>query len=102
MQMALMNMIRKRTLDTILMKRFDCFSHSDAFMNALVENVHRHAALAQNPAEIKGPTTERKIKDGKEKKDGELINPLPSETELSSKVSNYSSMALGGPRPVAK
>lgn len=60
------------------MKSFDGLSHSDAFRNALMEKVRRHPALAEDLAEPMGRTTERKMKEGVEKKDDELIDPLTS------------------------
>lgn len=51
-----------------------------------------------SPRELIGRTTKRKIDDGVEKKNNELIDPLPSTTKLLLKVSDDSLMTLMGPR----
>lgn len=76
-----MDMIYNGTPETILMKSFDCLLYSDAFMKALVEKVRRYPAVAQDPTESMGRTTECKIEDGVENKKDEIIDPLLSETE---------------------
>lgn len=81
----------------ILMKTFDRLSHSGSFLNALVENVHRHRALAKDPTEPMDRRTESKIEDGVDKKNYGLIDLLPSETQSTLKAFNDSSIARGGP-----
>lgn len=76
MELALFDMILSGTLCIILMRSFHLFSRLDAFMGALVEVVLRHPAVGQNPAEIIGRTTERKIEDIVGKNDNELNYPL--------------------------
>lgn len=49
LEMAEMNMIRKGTPDTVLIKSFDRLSYSDSFMDVLVEKIHRYPALTLNP-----------------------------------------------------
>lgn len=67
-------------------------------MNALVENVHRHPAFAQDSSEPTVPTTESRIEDGVKEKDDKLIIPQLSETESSSKAFNDCALARGGLR----
>lgn len=81
-----------------MMKTIDRFSHSDAFMNALLKKVYRYPALAQDPSEFMSCTTGKKIGDGVEWNDDELIDPLPSDADSSIKAANDSSVAPGGPR----
>lgn len=91
--MSQTDVIHKGTLNTTLMKIFDRLSHSDAFMDALVGNIHRHPAQAQDLTKPMSRTTKGKIKDRAENKDKELIDPLPSKTVLSSKAIDDSSIA---------
>lgn len=100
--MLLIDLIHKGTLDIIPAKSFDRLSHSDVLMNALVAKVHRLSALAEDPDEPMSRTTKGNIEDGVEKEDDELIDPLPSEIEPSSKASHGSSMAEGKPRSCNK
>lgn len=60
------------------MKGFDCLSDLGAFLDALVEKVHRHPAMSPDPTERMGRTIKRKIKDRVDIKDEKLIDPLPS------------------------
>lgn len=83
-EISLMDMINKGTLDSILMKNFECLSHSDAFMDGLEKMVQRHPALIPDPAALMGRITERKIGDGVEKKDEKHIYSRLSETKSSS------------------
>lgn len=68
--MALEDMIRKETPITIPMKCIDSLSHSDVFIEALIEKMHRHLALEQNLSEPEptGRRTKRKTEYCVEKK----------------------------------
>lgn len=96
MEMALMRMIHKETLDSTLIKSFDQMSHLYEFIGAILEEVDGITALAQDPADPTSNTTERKIEDGVRKRNKKLFDPLPPKKESSSKASSNSSMALGG------
>lgn len=77
LQFALMNLIHQKNLGTMPMKSFDRLSHSDTFMNALVDKLHRQPAVAQDASKATDPVASIKIKDGAEKKDEEVIDQLP-------------------------
>lgn len=68
-KITLVKMIHKKTLDTILLKSFDCFSHSNAFMDVLVEKIHGHTALSHDHAEPMWRTTEKKDRKRSEKEE---------------------------------
>lgn len=68
LETLLLYIIHQRALDTILIKSFDFLSQLDAFMDALVEKIHKHPVFPQDPSKRMGYTTERKIEDGWEKK----------------------------------
>lgn len=53
------------------MRSFDRLSHSDIFMDPLAKKVHRQPEQAQEPAELRNCTTERKSGNEVEKKDSE-------------------------------
>lgn len=93
MEMAPMDMIHRKTLDTIQMKSFDHLSHSGAFVNAKIEEMHRHPALTQDPAKHFRPKTKSKSEEGMKKKYDELTGSLTSKTEPLTKKSNDSSLA---------
>lgn len=54
LKMASMDMIQQVALNTIRMKSFDPLSHSNAFKNAIVDNVSRHPEL-ERPRCTHGP-----------------------------------------------
>lgn len=62
MKIFLMNMIHNADLEIMKTKSFDLLSPSDAFVDALKENVLRHSTLAQNPF---GPMSRTTIKHSK-------------------------------------
>lgn len=97
-----MDVIQRETLETILMKSFDHSSHSDALMNALVEELHRRPAVAQEPSEPMSRTTKRKTETWRKFKDDEHTDPLSSETKLSLKACDDISMGQGCRRPCNK
>lgn len=57
--MCIMDMSNKSTLNTKMMKCFHLLSISNAFIDALVDKVHRNSALAQNPAELSAAQPEK-------------------------------------------
>lgn len=60
-------MIHKSALDATLVKSLDHLSHINAIMNALMEKVHRHPALAEESAKPMHRKTKTKTVDGVEK-----------------------------------
>lgn len=72
-------------------------SSDDAFMNALVNKLSQQQALAQNTADPTARIIDLKLEYVVEKKDENVIDLLPSETESLSKTS-YDNMTIwGGP-----
>lgn len=99
---ALTHLIYNGIWDALLMKCVLRLSISDAFMNALVEMLHKHPMLVRDPAECMSHTTERKVEDEAKEKDDELIDPLPSKTISLLKTFDDSSMVHGDPRHRSK
>lgn len=51
----------QETSTTILVKIFDCLSHSEPHTSALVENIQTYLALAYNPVKSEGHRAEKKF-----------------------------------------
>lgn len=81
-----MFMINNETLNAILKKSSDFYSYSDGFKEARKRKLHIRAAQAPNGVEPIGCTAKKRTEDGVEN-DNVFIDPLPLETESSSKVS---------------
>lgn len=96
--MLLMDIMRQKTLEIILTKSFGCLYHSDSFMNAVEDKVHRHSASAEYQLELTGCAVFTKVENVVRKIADNIIDPPHSKTASSSKASDDCSAAQSGLR----
>lgn len=88
-----MNIILRRTLNTILMKSFDQLSHSDAIMHTQMEKLNQHHDAERNPDDSTSRIVGINLEENVKRRDENLTISLLSKTGSSCMAFRYSCTA---------